>query len=60
MTLDLNMQPSHCGAGSRGVGAAAVLAAGGEEGRVLGVTNGFVAPWFGLMHCDTLQIFTRG
>ncbi|EFJ41884.1 hypothetical protein VOLCADRAFT_98120 [Volvox carteri f. nagariensis] len=33
---------------------------GGEDGRILGVTNGFVAPWFGIMHCDTLQIFTRG
>lgn len=27
---------------------------------MLGVSEGFVAPWFGLMHCDTLQIFTRG
>lgn len=25
-----------------------------------GVTSGFVAPPFGIMHCDTLQIFTRG
>ncbi|GIL57939.1 hypothetical protein Vafri_13126 [Volvox africanus] len=33
---------------------------GSEEGQVLGVTSGFVAPWFGIMHCDTLQIFTRG
>jgi hypothetical protein len=36
------------------------MAAGGAEGRILGVTNGFVAPLFGLMHCDTLQIFTKG
>lgn len=34
--------------------------AGGAEGRILGVTNGFVAPMFGLIHCDTLQIFTKG
>jgi hypothetical protein len=33
---------------------------GGEDGRILGVTAGFVAPPFGLVHCDTLQIFTRG
>lgn len=31
-----------------------------ETGKVLGMTNGFVAPLFGLMHCDTLQVFTRG
>ncbi|KAI8470206.1 MAG: hypothetical protein J3K34DRAFT_510837, partial [Monoraphidium minutum] len=39
---------------------AAPRAPGGEEGRVLGVTTGFVAPPFGLVHCDTMQIFTRG
>ncbi|GIL78233.1 hypothetical protein Vretimale_7607 [Volvox reticuliferus] len=33
---------------------------GSEDGEILGFTNGFVAPWFGIMHCDTLQIFTRG
>ncbi|GLC38882.1 hypothetical protein PLESTB_001714300 [Pleodorina starrii] len=34
---------------------------GGADGQILGVTNGFVAPWFGgIMHCDMLQIFTRG
>eukprot|EP00775_Hariotina_reticulata_P011133 gene11133-11286_t len=33
---------------------------GGEGGKILGVTSGFVAPLFGLMHCDTLQIFTKG
>ena len=35
-------------------------AAGHERGQVLGVTSGFVVPLVGLMHCDTLQIFTRG
>uniref|UniRef100_A0A7S3QNX9 Uncharacterized protein n=2 Tax=Dunaliella tertiolecta TaxID=3047 RepID=A0A7S3QNX9_DUNTE len=33
---------------------------GNEEGRILALTTGFVAPLFGLMHCDTLQVFTRG
>ncbi|KAF6257929.1 hypothetical protein COO60DRAFT_1168838 [Scenedesmus sp. NREL 46B-D3] len=33
---------------------------GGENGPILGATAGFVAPAFGLMHCDTLQVFTRG
>ncbi|KAF8073148.1 ASPSCR1 [Scenedesmus sp. PABB004] len=33
---------------------------GGAAGRVLGTTDGFVAPAFGLMHCDTLQVFARG
>eukprot|EP00983_Pelagomonas_calceolata_P057039 1144903-Pelagomonas_calceolata.AAC.1 len=28
---------------------------GNEEGRILALTTGFVAPLFGLMHCDTLQ-----
>ncbi|GAB4820251.1 hypothetical protein N2152v2_007297 [Parachlorella kessleri] len=34
--------------------------AGDEEGRVLGVTSGFLVPFLRLMHCDTLQIFTKG
>lgn len=33
---------------------------GGKGGQILAVTNGFVIPFLGLMHCDTLQIFTRG
>ena len=33
---------------------------GNEDGKILGITNGFVAPLLGLMHCDTLQVFTRG
>ncbi|KAF5828350.1 hypothetical protein DUNSADRAFT_17749 [Dunaliella salina] len=33
---------------------------GDEKGRILALTTGFVAPLFGLMHCDTLQVFTRG
>ncbi|KAG2496074.1 hypothetical protein HYH03_005993 [Edaphochlamys debaryana] len=37
-----------------------VVRDGGPEGKVVGVTTGFVAPPFGLMHCDTLQIFTKG
>ncbi|KAL4420811.1 hypothetical protein ABPG75_010467 [Micractinium tetrahymenae] len=33
----------------------------GGSGRVLAVTSGFlVPPPLGLMHCDTLQVFTRG
>ncbi|KAL4451281.1 hypothetical protein ABPG77_009353 [Micractinium sp. CCAP 211/92] len=33
----------------------------GGTGRVLAVTSGFlVPPPLGLMHCDTLQVFTRG
>lgn len=31
-----------------------------EDGPIVGLTTGFVAPAFGLMHCDTLQVFTRG
>lgn len=27
---------------------------------MLAVTTGFIVPFLGLMHCDTLQIFTRG
>lgn len=30
-----------------------------QDNQVLAVTTGFVAPFLGLMHCDTLQIFTR-
>lgn len=49
---------SSSGGSSSGMGGGQ---AGDEEGgRVLGVTTGFVAPLFGIMHCDTLQIFTRG
>lgn len=34
---------------------------GNESGPILGVTNGFLLPPpLGLMHCDTLQIFTKG
>ncbi|KXZ46136.1 hypothetical protein GPECTOR_46g205 [Gonium pectorale] len=33
---------------------------GDDQGSILGIANGFVAPLFGLMHCDTMQIFTRG
>ncbi|KAG1674713.1 hypothetical protein FOA52_013548 [Chlamydomonas sp. UWO 241] len=34
---------------------------GGGDGKLLAVTNGFVVPPpFGLMHCDTLQVFTKG
>lgn len=33
---------------------------GNEKGRLLALTTGFVAPVFGLMHCDTLQVFTKG
>ena len=29
------------------------------KGRIVAVTDGFVAPWFGLMHCDTLQVLIR-
>ncbi|KAK9904887.1 hypothetical protein WJX75_004873 [Coccomyxa subellipsoidea] len=31
-----------------------------EEGPVLAVSSGFTVPAMGLMHCDSLQIFTRG
>jgi hypothetical protein len=31
-----------------------------SDGPILAVTTGFVAPLVGLMHCDTLQIFTQG
>lgn len=42
--------------------AAEEAAAGvGGRGRVLAVTSGFVVPApLGLMHCDTLQVFTQG
>ncbi|KAI3430689.1 hypothetical protein D9Q98_005278 [Chlorella vulgaris] len=42
--------------------AAEEAAAGvGGSGRVLAVTSGFVVPQpVGLMHCDTLQVFTKG
>eukprot|EP00879_Flechtneria_rotunda_P018131 GHRR01019013.1.p1 GENE.GHRR01019013.1~~GHRR01019013.1.p1 ORF type:complete len:156 (+),score=27.14 GHRR01019013.1:208-675(+) len=33
---------------------------GGTKGPIVGVTAGFVAPLFGLMHCDMLQIVSRG
>lgn len=32
----------------------------GGPGRVLAVTSGFLVPPLRLMHCDTLQVFTRG
>jgi hypothetical protein len=31
-----------------------------EKGPVLAVSSGFTVPAMGLMHCDSLQIFTRG
>ncbi len=41
--------------------AAEEAAAGvGGPGRVLAVTSGFLVPPLRLMHCDTLQVFTRG
>ena len=44
-------------AGGRGGGGAS----GGGDGRVLAVTSGFVLPPpFALMHCDMLQVFTKG
>ena len=30
------------------------------EGQILAVSSGFTVPAMGLMHCDSLQIFTRG
>ena len=30
------------------------------EGPILAVSSGFTVPAMGLMHCDSLQIFTRG
>lgn len=48
---------AHC---SHGIAAHGAIFAGDEKGRLLGVTNGFVAPAFKLAHCDTLQIFTKG
>ena len=35
-------------------------APGGEPGAVLAVSSGFTVPAMGLMHCDSLEIFTRG
>lgn len=31
-----------------------------ESGPILAVTSGFLIPFLGLMHCDMLQIFTKG
>ncbi|BDA49623.1 hypothetical protein COCOBI_14-2430 [Coccomyxa sp. Obi] len=31
-----------------------------EDGPILAVSSGFTVPAMGLMHCDSLQIFTRG
>ncbi len=31
-----------------------------EDGPILAVSFGFTVPAMGLMHCDSLQIFTRG
>lgn len=33
---------------------------GGESGSILAVTTGFTVQPLGLMHCDTLQIYTKG
>ena len=33
---------------------------GDEKGPILAVTSGFTVQPLGLMHCDTLQIFTKG
>ena len=30
-----------------------------SQQTILGVTSGFIVPMLGLMHCDTLQIFTK-
>ena len=35
-------------------------APGGEPGAILAVSSGFTVPAMGLMHCDSLEIFTRG
>lgn len=32
----------------------------GKSDKIVGVTSGFIVPMLGLMHCDTLQIFTKG
>lgn len=37
-----------------------VCRAAEDETKIFAVTNGFVAPPFKLVHCDTLQVFTRG
>ena len=31
-----------------------------ENGKVMAVSSGFTVPAMGLMHCDSLEIFTRG
>ena len=31
-----------------------------ESGKVMAVSSGFTVPAMGLMHCDSLEIFTRG
>ena len=36
-----------------------VFAAEKNREDVLGTTNGFILPPLKLMHCDTMQIFTR-
>ena len=35
-------------------------APGAEPGAILAVSSGFTVPAMGLMHCDSLEIFTRG
>ncbi len=31
-----------------------------EDGPIMAVSSGFTVPAMGLMHCDSLEIFTRG
>jgi hypothetical protein len=55
-------RPRDSSAATRAWEAAQEAAAGvGGAGRVLAVTSGFVVPPpLALMHCDTLQVFTKG
>jgi hypothetical protein len=45
---------------SRGTGRTGQESDEAGGGKILALTTGFVAPPFGLMHCDTLQVFTKG
>ena len=35
-------------------------ASAGSSDTILAVTNGWIVPLSGIMHCETLQIFTKG
>ena len=57
---DVNSYSSSSNAASSSTTTISTSSDGAGGDALLAETTGFVAPLFGLMHCDTLQVFTKG